>query len=255
MNLENIIKKVTIKEKFDEEKNDSSSFDLDLEEKYNKLYSNFEVKERKNNFWESMNKKRNDKVLALDNLNNVYHVLNYKNYQIMNNTDLTFQNNNNSENNNNNNSPQIKKGRNKNIFNYFKKNNSENSLTKNNKLSYEFNLDKTNVYNRLYNQGFYIQNKIYINRIKNEESFSKSLPSYKSFKNQSQKLILNKSNFNKNKQHLNKSASYYKDDETFKPNINKNSIRIVKRIQKNNIKKMINSRKFWSFLLIMIKII
>ena len=50
MNLENIIKKVTIKEKFDEEKNDSSSFDLDLEEKYNKLYSYFLVKEKKNNF-------------------------------------------------------------------------------------------------------------------------------------------------------------------------------------------------------------
>ena len=236
MNLENIIKKVTIKEKFDEEKNDSSSFDLDLEEKYNKLYSNFEVKERKNNFWESMNKKRNNKILALDNLNNVYHFLNYKNYQIMNNTDLAFQNNINSENNNNN-SPQIKKGRNKNIFNYFKKNNSENSLTKNNKLSYEFTLDKTNVYNRLYNQGFFIQNKICINRIKNEESFSKSLPSYKNFKNQSQKLLLYKSNFNKNKQHPNKSANYYKDDETFKPNINKNSIRIVERIQKNKIKK------------------
>ena len=30
MNLDNIIKKVTIKDKFDEEKNDSSSFDLDL---------------------------------------------------------------------------------------------------------------------------------------------------------------------------------------------------------------------------------
>ena len=56
MNIDEIIKRVTIKEKNNEEKNESFSVS-DLEEKYNNLYSNFEVKERKNDFLESMNKK------------------------------------------------------------------------------------------------------------------------------------------------------------------------------------------------------
>ncbi len=56
MNIEKIIKRLTIQEKNNEDKNESFSVS-DLEEKYNNLYSNFEVKERKNDFLESMNKK------------------------------------------------------------------------------------------------------------------------------------------------------------------------------------------------------
>ena len=74
MNIDEIIKRVTIKEKNNEEKNESFSVS-DLEEKYNNLYSNFEVKERKNDFLESMNKKKYNKTLSTDNLENIYRFL------------------------------------------------------------------------------------------------------------------------------------------------------------------------------------
>jgi hypothetical protein len=74
MNIDEIIKRVTIQEKNNEEKNESFSVS-DLEEKYNNLYSNFEVKERKNDFLESMNKKKYNKTLSTDNLENIYRFL------------------------------------------------------------------------------------------------------------------------------------------------------------------------------------
>ena len=89
MNIDEIIKRVTIQEKNNEEKNESFSVS-DLEEKYNNLYSNFEVKERKNDFLESMNKKKYNKTFSTDNLENIYRFLNYKNYQIKNNTDYSL---------------------------------------------------------------------------------------------------------------------------------------------------------------------
>ena len=235
MNIDKIIKKVTIKEKFNKEKNDSFS-DSDLEEKYNKLYANFEVKERKNNFLESMNKKRDNKILTSDNLDNIYRFLNYKNYHIKNNTDYSLETNINNKIKYN--PPKLEKGRNRKIFN-LNKSKSINLLSKNNRInsSYDLNLDKTKVYNRLYNRGFYIQNKICINKIKSEESFSKLSLSYKKIDKYSQKLLLNKRNFNNNKYHKNRSQNYYKEDETFNPKIDKNSIQIVKKLKRSNNKK------------------
>ena len=43
------------------EEDKSFFFDLDIEEKYNKLYSNFDIKERKYDFWETINNKLNSK--------------------------------------------------------------------------------------------------------------------------------------------------------------------------------------------------
>ena len=80
-----------------------------------------------------------------------------------------------------------------------------NSLHKNNKTnksSYELNMDKNKVYNRLYNRGFYVQNKICINKIKSEESFSKLSSSFKKINKYSQKLLLNKRNYNYNNIYL-----------------------------------------------------
>ena len=237
MNIDEIIKRVTIQEKNNEEKNESFSVS-DLEEKYNNLYSNFEVKERKNDFLESMNKKKYNKTLSIDNLENIYRFLNYKNYQIKNNTGYSLGTNN--TNIKKYNPPKLKKGRNRKIFN-LSTSRSMNSLHKNNKTnksSYELNMDKNKVYNRLYNRGFYVQNKICINKIKSEESFSKLSSSFKKINKYSQKLLLNKRNYNyNNKYSKNKSQNYYLEDETFKPKIDKNSIKIVKRLKKSNNKK------------------
>ena len=49
------------------EENESLSFDSDIEEKYNKLYSNFDVKEKKYDFWDTINNKINNKIQESNN--------------------------------------------------------------------------------------------------------------------------------------------------------------------------------------------
>lgn len=198
--------------------NDSFSFNMDLEQNYNKLYSNFEIKEKIHDFWDALTYKSKE-ITPSNKLCKLYQRLNYKDYRI------------NKENKNKNkNLPLdkiIKKGRNN------KKNNLNMNLMKNNNITFELNLDENNVYNRLYNRAFYIKNKILIQRIKNEESLSKTMSCFNMNLN-SKKILLNiKNRKNKIKKRINKSENYYKDEETFKPNINKNSIRIFKRMQKD----------------------
>ena len=227
---------------FDE--NISFTFGIDLEEKYNKLYSNFEVKERKHNFWDIMYSKSNNNNLMTNKykkLKSLNQLLNYKDYQIINNSAFSFENKNdnnklnNNKDNKDNNLIKQKKGRNRKTFNYGTKNSSNDSFGNKNYSAYELNIDKNNVYNRLYNRGFYIKNKTIIERIKNEEKFSRSMSDYKNFSNKSKQILANKNkynNINKHHNHHSKSLTYYNEDETFKPNIDKNSIRIVKKLQK-----------------------
>jgi len=240
---------------FDE--NISFTFGIDLEEKYNKLYSNFEVKERKHNFWDIMYSKSNNNNLMTNKykkLKSLNQLLNYKDYQIINNSDFSFENkndNNKLNNNKDNNLIKQKKGRNRKTFNYVTKNSSNDSFGNKNYSAYELNIDKNNVYNRLYNRGFYIKNKTIIERIKNEEKFSQSMSDYKNFSNKSKQILANKNkhnNINKHHNYHSKSLTYYNEDETFKPNIDKNSIRIVKKLQKkkNNGSKQ-KSFNFQSF--------
>ena len=242
------------------EENISFTFGIDLEEKYNKLYSNFEVKERKDNFWDIMYNKNNNINLMINKykkLNSLNQLLNYKDYQIINNSDFSFDNKNNNNikyknyNGKNNKFIKQKKGRNRKTFNYVNKNTSNDSFGGGEYSAYELNLDKNKVYNRLYNRGFYIKNKTIIKRIKNEEKFCHSMSDYKNFSNKSKQILANRNKFNNiNKKHNqhNKSLTYYNEDETFKPNIDKNSIRIVKKLQKrkNNVSEQ-KSFNFQSF--------
>ena len=57
------------------EENESFSFDSEIEEKYNKLYSNFDVKEKQYDFWDTFNNKINNKIKESNKLNNIHHVL------------------------------------------------------------------------------------------------------------------------------------------------------------------------------------
>ena len=244
MDIDKISKEVDAKEIiFNNKDNQSFSFDLDIEEQYSKLYSNFDVKEKKYDFWGAINNKNNNKKDISNKLNKIHHLLNYKNYQIINDND--FSDGNKTDNNLNNkmtdlylknNQNNNKKGRNKKkSFNYPNKNSLKNSLSKKDNLTYELNLDENKVYNRLYNRGFYIKNKIIINKIKNDETFSKTMHEHCFIDPNSKRILLlkNNSSNNKNIKKYNKSLNYYNDDETFKPNINKNSIRIVKRLHQN----------------------
>ena len=183
------------------EENESFSFDSDIEEKYNKLYSNFDVKEKQYDFWDTFNNKINNKIQESNKLINIHHILEYKNYKIINDSDFPLNNKTNYVNKNRYNPQKNKKGRNK-------------------------------VYNRLYNRGFYVKNKMIINKIKDEENFSKTMSENSYMNPYSKKILLSKNNSSDNK--TNKGMNYYKEDETFKPNINKNSIRIVKRLHGNH---------------------
>ena len=225
------------------EENESLSFDSDIEEKYNKLYSNFDVKEKKYDFWDTITNKINNKIQESNKLNNIHHFLEYKNYQIINDNDFSSDNKiyndkaikNNPQKNNN--------GRNKTLFNYFDKNKSMNSITKKDIFTYELDLDENKVYNRLYNRGFYVKNKIIINKIKDQEDFSKTMSGHSYINPNSKKILLFRNNSNNNMIHkINKSINYYKEDETFKPNINNNSIRIVKRLHIDH--KYLEEKKF-----------
>jgi len=222
------------------EENESFSFDSDIEEKYNKLYSNFDVKEKQYDFWDTFNNKINNKIYESNKLNNIHHVLEYKNYQIINDSDFPLDNKTNNDNKNRYNPQKNKKGRNKKVYNFFNKNASMKSLNKKDKFTYELDLDQNKVYNRLYNRGFYVKNKIIINKIKDEENFSKTMSENSYMNPYSKKILLSKNNSHDNK--TNKGMNYYKEDETFKPNINKNSIRIVKRLHGNH--KYLEEKKF-----------
>ena len=254
LSRDNIYKEIS----FDIEEDKSFSFDLNIEEKYNKLYSNFEVKERKYDCWESINNKINHKKNISNKLNKLHHLLDYKNYQIFDNNEFSFRNcyNNNLIQNNTN-----KKGRNKKTIINLNKSPSMNSIPNKENMTYELNLDPNKVYNRLYNRGFYVKNKIMVNKIKSDEIFSKSMSESNYINPYSAKILLFKKNIYNNKiKKMNKSMNYYKEDETFKPNLDKNSLRIANRLQKrkniylnektineisfNNDKKKINKIKY-----------
>ena len=240
MNTDNISEEIPLEEFYNDKKeNNSFSFAVDAKENYNELYSNFNVKERKNDFWDIINNKADYKNEKTNKLNNIHHLLNYKNYQMIDNNDFSF------ENKNYNNSEEIdynlkfyssknKKGRNRKISNCLQKQSSMNSQLKKEHLTYELDSIKYKVYNRLYNRGFYIKNKIIINKIKDEESFSNTISSHSFVNPKSKKILLFKNHsINLKKNNFNRSDNYFNKEQTFKPNIDKNSIRIVNRLQKN----------------------
>ena len=246
MNIDKISKEFDNKEIIsNKEKNESFSFDSHIEEKYSKLYSNFDIKEKKLDFWDTITNKINNKIQTSNKLNNIHHILQYKNYQIINDSDFSLDNKTSTDNKIKNIPQNNKKGRNKTLFNYFNKNKSMNPKTKIDKFTYELDLDENKVYNRLYNRGFYIKNKIIINKIRDQEKFFKTMSEHSYINPNSKKILLfknNSNNINNIINKTNKSINYYKEEETFKPNINKNSIRIVKRLQ--NKHKYLEEKKF-----------
>jgi hypothetical protein len=196
-------------------------------EKYNKLYSNFEVKNDPRNFWESI-----DKKIKFDSNEDIK--LGYKNYRIIENDDIFKY------------KTRIYNTRNKNINKMIYKASSfndflNNSNKINNKLiyyNYNLNSRENNIYDRLYNYGFYIKNKIIINKLRKKDELSKSMNNIK-MNSKSKNYLINKINKNKNSKidknkriKQNKSFNYIKE-ETFKPKINKNSIKIARKIRKN----------------------
>ena len=204
---------------------DSFSFNMDVvEENYSKLYSNFDIKERNRDFWDALNNSAKN-FSSPNKLNKLHHILNYKDYRL--------KSNGKQDNLNLSSFKKNKRGRNNkkinlNIINM----NIINTNNTNNNKTYELNLDENNVYNRLYNRGFYIKNKILIQKIKNDEAFSKTMSNF-NMNLKSKKILLNKKQSKINgRNEINKSQYYYQEEETFKPNINKNSIRIFKRLQK-----------------------
>ena len=89
MNTDNISEEIPLEEFYsDKKENNLFSFALDAKENYNELYSNFNVKERKNDFWDIINNKADYKNEKTNKLNNIHHLLNYKNYQMIDNSDL-----------------------------------------------------------------------------------------------------------------------------------------------------------------------
>ena len=190
-------------------------------EKYNKIYSNFEVKKGPFDYWEGIDKKIKVPSNTLDIF---YHKLGFKNYEIINNEDML-------------NNKSYIQSKNKLIY----RNKNENKIKKSLSFNYQIknkkikkgNKNNNNIFERLYNYGFYIKNKIIIKRIKNEENLSKTMA--KSKLNSCSKKYLN----NKiNKKRLEKTYNYYLEEESFKPKINKNSIKLFNRLKKN--KKQIN---------------
>lgn len=245
MDTEKTNKASITKEKvLNEQINNSLSPYFNLEEQYSKLYSDFNVKERKYDFWEVLNKKYKNNKIESNNLHKIHHILNYRNYKIIDKSDFSYNNNNfnyyNNKKNNNNinhNYHKIKKGRNKTTFNYNKQG-TNNSLENFKNLTCDCNLDTRKVYNRLYNRGFYIKNKIILNKIKDEETLSKTFSNnHPNLNPQKKRILLNRNNFSNktNKHKHNKSLDYYRENLTFKPNIDKNSIRIIKKMKNKKI--------------------
>jgi len=58
-------------------KNNEFFFDMDIEENYNKLYSNFDVKERKYDFLDIITNKSDHKKKIVNKLTKFHHLLNY----------------------------------------------------------------------------------------------------------------------------------------------------------------------------------
>ena len=221
-------------------KNNEFSFEMDIEENYNKLYSNFDVKERKYDFLDIITNKSDHKKKIVNKLTKFHHLLNYKNYKIIDNNDFSFENKNHNNYKNIDYKLNFCYSKNIKVRNMM---NSMNSLFRKENLTYELDSNKNKVYDRLYNRGFFIKNKIMINRIKNEESFSNTT-SHSYVNQKSEKILLYKNNsFNFQKKNINKSDDYFKKDETFKPKINRNSIRIVNRLQ--NHKKYFEKNKLY----------
>ena len=77
MNTYNISEEIPLGEIYNDKKeNNSFSFALDAKENYNELYSNFNVKERKNDFWDLINNKADYKNEISNKLTNIHHLLN-----------------------------------------------------------------------------------------------------------------------------------------------------------------------------------
>lgn len=201
-------------------------------EKFNKLYSNFEVRNSSLNFFDGIDNKIKIPSKALDKF---HQNLGYKNYQIIedNNDNFKYQNN----------IRNIKHQRNRNIDDNFFNNSNSFNFIRNNKTNkifkrnnYNLSLDENKIYDRLYNYGFYIKNKTIIKKIRNEEMFYKTMSKSK-INTKSKQYIRNKNKYNLR---LNKTQSDFHAEETFAPNINKNSIKIVNKLKKN--KKMLNKK-------------
>lgn len=182
-------------------------------EKYNELYSDFDIKNLSFDFLERIDKKM---IIPSNILSYLYHKLGYKNYQIINNDEITIN--------------QSYIGNN--ITEFYNKN----DLNKTISFSLNKNKDKilylkkynyyNNIYDRLYNYGFYIKNKKIIKKINSEQELSNI-----KF-NQKRNIFLNNKynriRFNKNNNYL--------EEETFKPIIDKNSIKISNRLKKRKNK-------------------
>ena len=182
-------------------------------EKYNELYSDFDIKNLSFDFLERIDKKM---IIPSNILSYLYHKLGYKNYQLINNDEITI------------NHTYIGN----NITGFYNKS----DLNKTISFSLNKNKDKilclkkynyyNNIYDRLYNYGFYIKNKKIIKKI----NFEKGLSNIK-FNLKRNIFLNNKYNrirFNKN--------NYYFKEETFKPIIDTNSIKISNRLKKRKVK-------------------
>ena len=203
-------------------------------EKYNQLYSNFDIKDGITDFMEGIDKKIKIPTYALDT---IHQKVGFKNYQIISDDDniSNIQNKRNSpkkmkyDDNNNKDSS---------FHNFIIKNNNKKSLKNNN---YYINLNKNNIYDRLYNYGFYIKNKISIKKIRSEENFYKEM--------QKPKINLKSRNYilQRNNVRINKTFNDFQIEETFKPKINENSIRIVNKLKKEKKKKSKENKKYLNY--------
>ena len=163
-------------------------------EKYNKIYSNFEVKKGPFDYWEGIDKKIKVPSNTLDNF---YHKLGFKNYQIIDNEDMLK-------------NISYKENKNKTIFRISNENTTKKSLSFNYQIKTKkikgTNTNNNNIFERLYNYGFYIKNKIIIKRIKNEEILSKTMN--KSKINSCSKKYLKNKNIN-NRIRLEKTYNFF----------------------------------------------
>jgi len=203
-------------------------------EKFEKLYSNFYIEKGPDDFWLNMDYQIKIPSIMLEKIHRNVDFL--KNYQIIDDIALLKLNDNTNYKSNIKNKRRINNERNEtkkyktslSYNNLIKTNNDSNYSFMNN--NYNINLDENSVYDRLYNQGFYIKNKKIIKRIRSEENFKMEMKNSKiqTYKNVTD-IYINKSN---NKNRHNRTVNYFKLEETFKPKINKNSIRIVKNLKK-----------------------
>ena len=209
-------------------------------ERFEKLYSNFLIEKGPDDFWINMDYQIKIPSIMLEKIHQNVDFL--KNYQIIDGIDILKLNENANYKSNmknkrriNNKINESKKYKSSISYNNFIKSNNDSNCTFMNN-NYNLNLDENSVYDRLYNQGFYIKNKKIIKRIRSEENFKMEMKNSKihTYKNITD-IYKNKSN---NKNRHNKTINYLKSEETFKPNINKNSIRIMKNLKKSKLNKV-----------------